>query len=261
MPKTKTANQLKKSTKTNKKMSEKTVKKQVKKTDKKIVVSAAASDLKTDLYSDKGDKVGKIALPKEVFGVKINQSLLAQAVRVYLENQRQGTRKAKTRGETRGSTRKIYRQKGTGRARHGDIKAPIFVGGGVAHGPRVKDFHLDFSQKMKKLALYNALTQSFQSNKIKIINNLDKLTPKTKEMFNFLKNMSIIDKTKKVQKSTLLVVDKTDNNLYLAGRNLPFFEISQVSQLNPYQILNSNTLLFLKNALDYFNPKKDKNTK
>src|SRR3989338_10897476 len=104
------------------------------------------------IYNIEGKEEKTIELPKDIFSVSANPSLLAQAVRVYLVNQRQGNVKVKTRSEVIGSTRKIYRQKGTGKARHGAIKAPIFVGGGVAHGPKQKDYNLKFNKKMRKKA-------------------------------------------------------------------------------------------------------------
>src|SRR6185437_7247197 len=111
-----------------------------------------------DVVGIDGKVTGKIALPGEIFGEKLNKALLAQAVRVYLANQRQGNASTKTRGEVDGSTRKIYRQKGTGRARHGSVRAPIFVHGGIAHGPKPRDFSLTMPQKMKQKALFSALS-------------------------------------------------------------------------------------------------------
>src|SRR3990170_6251019 len=129
-----------------------------------------------------GKTKSKIQLPKELFGAKVNKALLAQAVRVYLANQRTGNAATKTRGEVEGSTRKIYRQKGTGRARHGAIRAPIFVGGGIVFGPRPHDFHLDFPKKMKRRALGSALTSKLGSGDVIVVSGLSDLEPKTKYM-------------------------------------------------------------------------------
>ena len=132
--------------------SKKTVEKQVKKELPK------ETTLKQSVYDTKGNLAESIVLPKEIFDVKVNDPLMAQAVRVYLANQRRGTVKTKSRGEVKISTRKIYRQKGTGRARHGAASAPIFVGGGIAFGPRQRDYSLKLNQKMKKAALFIQLS-------------------------------------------------------------------------------------------------------
>ena len=118
---------------------------------------------KVDLYNIKGEKEGKVTLPKEIFETKINKPLLSQAVRVYLANQRDARARAKTRAQVKGSNRKIYRQKGTGGARHGDNKAPIFVGGGKAHPPKGINRRLSLPKKMKQLALKSALSISSPS--------------------------------------------------------------------------------------------------
>jgi large subunit ribosomal protein L4 len=154
-----------------------TVKKTVKVTKPKVVIKKAAAikktvvvkkaivkeapketGLKLSVYDLKGAIAESLTLPKEIFGAKINNSLMAQAVRVYLANQRRGTLKTKSRGEVAISTRKIYRQKGTGRARHGAKSAPIFVGGGIAFGPKPRDFSMKLNQNMRRVALFSALS-------------------------------------------------------------------------------------------------------
>ncbi len=141
-----------------------------------------AVNLKTDVYNLKGDIVGKTTLPTEIFDVKINPQLISQAIRTYQVNNRLGTVSTKTRSEVAGSTRKIYRQKGTGRARHGSITAPIFIGGGVAHGPKPYDYSLKWPQKMKQAALFGVLTDKFQNGAVKIVRGLEKIELKTKSM-------------------------------------------------------------------------------
>ena len=218
--------------------------------------SVKKTEIKADVYNIKGEKTGKISLPENIFGVKVAPSLIAQAVRVYQVNQRSGTRKAKTRGDVHGSSRKIYKQKGTGRARHGNIRAPIFVGGGVAHGPKIYDFHLNMSKKMRKLALFGALTEKFNEEKIKFISNMDKFPAKTKKMAEFLKNLKLIGN--KIRSApTLLVTEKVDQDILLATRNIPYLSIIPVSQLNTYQVLQNQHLLFVKNALSHFIKEKE----
>src|SRR3989338_5152877 len=126
------------------------------------------------VFDTKGALKKTIDLPKEIFGVQENNILLAQAVRVYLANQRQGTVSTKTRGEVAGSTRKIYRQKGTGRARHGSIRAPIFVHGGLVFGPKPRDYSMKFPKKMRKAALASALSSKVNDAQVKVVDGLEK---------------------------------------------------------------------------------------
>jgi large subunit ribosomal protein L4 len=130
-----------------------------------------AANLTVDMYDAAGKVTGSVSLPEEVFGAKINKRLIAQAVRIYLANQREGSASTKSRGEVQGSTRKIYRQKGTGRARHGGVRAPIFVHGGIAHGPKPRDFSLKMPQKMKRAALFATLSLKAQTNAVRVIEN------------------------------------------------------------------------------------------
>lgn len=219
--------------------------------------SEMKKSLRADVYNTRGQVVSKIKLPEQVFGRKVDPFLLAQAVRVYLGNQRSGTRAAKTRSQVTGSTRKIYRQKGTGRARHGDIKAPIFVGGGVAHGPKKTNYHFSFPKKMKNLALRGALTYKFQSGNLKFVNNLSDLPQKTKNMADFLKSLKLTSKDK-LYASTLIVTDKVLHNVYLSGRNIPNLTVTPVNQLNTYQVLKNQYLVVAKDAVDLISSKKDK---
>ena len=206
------------------------------------------NNLSLSIYSIEGKEQKTIELPKDVFAVTANPSLLAQAVRVYLVSQRQGNVKVKTRGEVIGSTRKIYRQKGTGKARHGALKAPIFVGGGIAHGPKQKDYNLKFNKKERKLALFGALSIKLKEKKIF---GLDEkaliMKPKTKIFINFLKELKLSGK------NNLVIMKKIEkNSLVLAMRNIPKKSFVDVSSLDPYLILKSNNLIFIENALEVF---------
>lgn len=182
----------------------------------------------------------KDTLPKELFGAEVNEKLLATAVRVYLANQREGSAKTKTRGEVEGSTRKIYRQKGTGRARHGSIRAPIFVGGGIVFGPIPKKIHLTMSRSMKRMALLSAL--SARKNDTKIMPELDGIEPKTKISARILKNAGITG-------STLLVVASESKNLTRAARNLKTVDLIGARDLNPYTVLTHKHIIFTKRSL------------
>lgn len=221
-----------------------------KSTSLKKVSSAKTGRLTVEVYSVTGRKAGTMTLPKEFFGAEVNDRLMAQAVRVYLANQRLGTANTKTRGEVKGSSRKIYRQKGTGRARHGAKSAPIFVGGGVAHGPRMRDYSLTLPQKMRKAALASALSLKASSGEIKVLSGLGKTPPKTKIMAQLFSKMT---DDKKQKERTLLIASETPKNLenvYRAGRNIKNVEITAVKLLNTYEVLKHKNLLFMKEAVE-----------
>ncbi|MBI4100551.1 50S ribosomal protein L4 [Candidatus Microgenomates bacterium] len=198
-----------------------------------------------DLLDLEGKVVGKVTLAKEIFGAKINPKLIAQAIRVYLVNQRQGTQSTKTRGQVRGTTKKMYAQKGTGRARHGAATAPIFVGGGIAHGPQPRDFELKMSKKMRRRALFSALSDKFEEKALFAIEGLEAIKPKTAEMVKIFKNLKLETPKAKV----LLVLPKKIENLMKAARNIEGATLTQAALLNPYQILSHKKIIFLKDAL------------
>jgi len=199
---------------------------------------------KVDVYTLSGTKSGQIELPKEIFAAKINESLMAQAVRVYLGNQRKALAKTKRRGEIALTTAKWFRQKGTGRARHGARSAPIFVGGGVAHGPSgEQNYHLKMPKKMKKQALFSALSSKFKNNEVMVIKDLAKIEPKTKKM------KTVLEKLVKDGKATLVLSEKLEN-VFRAARNLKGLNLRQTNQLNVYEILNGGHLLFMKEAIE-----------
>jgi large subunit ribosomal protein L4 len=205
-----------------------------------------------DLYSIEGKTEKKIALPEQVFGVKVNEPLLVQAVQVFLANQREAHAHAKTRGEVAGSTVKIYRQKGTGRARHGARRAPIFVGGGKSHGPDGnQNYKKIFPQKMRNSALNSALSFKFKEDLIRVIDGLEGLKSKTKPVY---KAISLVN-SKKEHKS-LLVVSKMDENLFQSTKNIEGLEIVILKNLSTYQVLNGGTVIFTKEAVEVLNEKK-----
>jgi large subunit ribosomal protein L4 len=210
------------------------------KTKTKTVVNASI-----DVYNTAGKVVESMDLPTEIFGVRVNKALIAQAVRVYLANQRTGSASTLTRGEVTGSTRKIYRQKGTGRARHGGIRAPIFVGGGIAHGPRPKDFSLDMSKKMKKAALISALSFKRKEDKIKVMSGLESLEPKTKNVAAALLSMNKGEK----KQSVLLITSNEAASVVRAARNIEKVTYMPVSQLTTYDVMKYQTILFMKDAI------------
>ena len=218
---------------------------------KKAVVKAAATKetgLKQSVYDVKGKVAESINLPAEIFGVKINKTLMTQAVRVYLANQRRGTLSTKSRGEVKISTRKIYRQKGTGRARHGAASAPIFVGGGIAFGPKPRDFSLKLNQNMKRVALFSALTSKLKDGEIKVVTGLEKIEPKTKKMVDVIDKLELNGKNAQV----LLIMPSGNENVNIvkAGRNIKGVTVTSANLINTYEILSNKRVLFMKSSID-----------
>ena len=207
-------------------------------------VSPKNSSMSLALHTLDGSTKGSITLPKEIFGVAENKKLMAQAVRVYLVNQRQGTSSTKTRGNVQGSTRKIYRQKGTGRARHGAITAPIFVGGGTAFGPHPRNFELKMSKQMRRKALFSALSSKMGKDTIFAIDS-SAATGKTKE-FNLLFAKLAITNSKKPNK--VLYVGSFSNSVR-AVRNIEGINVMPSASLNTYEVLNSNFIVFEKDQI------------
>lgn len=203
--------------------------------------------MKIDIYNLVGEVIEKMDLPKEIFGVKINQTLLAQAVRVYLANQRQGNADTKTRGEVNRTTKKVYAQKGTGMARHGSRRSPIYVGGGVAHGPHTKDYSLKMPQKMRRLALFSALSSKFEDKAMMCVDGLDKIKGKTKESWEILQK---ILKIKKTSMKILLIIPKKSEKLEQGMRNIKNLAIIKADLLNPYVVLNNEKIIIMKEAIE-----------
>jgi len=203
--------------------------------------------LTASVYDTKGKVSGSVSLPSEIFDAKINDSLMSQAVRVYLANQRQGTAKTKDRGEVNRTTKKVWQQKGTGRARHGSRRAPIFVGGGLAFGPKPRDLSLSLSKKMKTRALLSALSSKLKDSEIKIIKGLEIIIPKTKIMVEILKNLGIEN-----NKILLVIprIGKELQNVYRAGRNIEGVRIMSANTINTYQVLDNKIVLLMKDSID-----------
>lgn len=217
-----------------------------------------SNTLSIPVYSLAGRTLGTLSLPKDIFGAEVNKKLLAQAVRVYSTNQKTITASTKTRGEVRGSTAKIYRQKGTGRARHGAIRAPIFVGGGIVFGPKPKTVRLELPKKMKRGSLLSALSSKAIDKSIVGISGLEKATGKTKEIVKLLSVISrkLSDKKQK-QASALIVIGKKTDNVARAAKNIPGIDVLSVNTINAYEILKHDTLLLTKEALERLSGKEE----
>lgn len=205
----------------------------------------AVTGIRTPVVGVDGKTAGSVILPNEYFGAKVNKQLIAQAVRVYLANQRVGHAATKTRGMVEGSTRKIYKQKGTGRARHGAIRAPIFVGGGIVFGPEPRDYSMKFPPKMKRVALASALSQKLSEKNITVVSGLSDLKPKTKVM---AKALVAVGRTG----STLFVVPKEAGTVTRSARNIAGVDIIPVTDLHTYGVMTHKKIIFMKEAISAF---------
>jgi large subunit ribosomal protein L4 len=212
---------------------------------KKAPKESKNAAVSVDVYGVDGKVSGKVSLPGAIFGERVNKDLIAQAVRVYLANQRQGNASTKSRGEVDGSTRKIYRQKGTGRARHGGVRAPIFVKGGIAHGPKPRDFGLSMPKKMKRKALFSALSAKAKDSQVMVLSGLEAIEPKTKVFAAVLKKLGVANKKQKL----LFVTGANADTAKRAGGNIPGVTFTTVNQLNTYEVLNTKNLVLLKDAV------------
>lgn len=194
-------------------------------------------------YNLKGEALKDTTLPEGVFGVKVKPILLAQAVRIYLANQRSASATTKTRGDVSKTTAKMFKQKGTGRARHGSYAAPIFVGGGISHGPTgEQNYHLNFSGTMKRQALLGALSVKAAKGEIQIISGAADATGKTQESAQL---WTKLDNKGKV----LVVTSKELANFNRATRNLDRVQMAHANQINTYEILAHKHLILTKEAV------------
>lgn len=191
-----------------------------------------------------GEDTGKkVALNDSIYAIEPNDHAIYLDVKQYLANQRQGTHKSKERGEIAGSTRKLKKQKGTGTARSGGIKSPVFRGGGRVFGPKVRDYSFKLNKKVKRLARISALTYKAKLNQILVVEDLNFDTPKTKVFSSMLENLKISDK------KSLLVVAEQDKNIYLSSRNLKGAEVVTADMLNTYQIMKASSLVFTEKSV------------
>ena len=206
--------------------------------------------MELEVLNINGQETGAtVKLSEEIFGINPNDHAIYLDVKQYLANQRQGTHKAKERSEVAYSTRKIKRQKGTGGARAGDIKSPVFVGGGRVFGPRPRDYSFKVNKKVKELARKSALTYKAKDNNIVVVEDFAFDSPKTKQFVALKNNLKLDDK------KMLLVVNEPNKNVYLSSRNLPDSKVLIYSELNTYEILNADVLVFTKAAIDNFQGK------
>lgn len=195
-----------------------------------------------------GNKIKDVKLP-EIFQQKFNQELIAQAARVYESKLHQGTQSTKTRGEVAGSTRKIYRQKGTGRARHGSIKAPVFVGGGIVFGPKPRNFKFELPVKMRQLALAGLLSKKYADDKIIVVEGFNKASGKTAEIAGLIKKTNLTDK------KVLLVMTNEMKTAVKAGRNITNILIRPAQTLSFLDVIKNEIIIFAHEAVNKINQK------
>ena len=193
------------------------------------------------VYNMEGNEVGTMELSDAVFGVEVTENLVHQAVVLHLANKRQGTQKAKTRSEVSGGGRKPWRQKGTGHARQGSIRAPQWTGGGVVFAPVPRDYSFKMNKKEKRLALKSVLTSKVQENKFLVLDELKLDAVKTKDMKKVLDNL-------KVEKA-LVVIGSDSENVVLSARNIPGVQTASVNTINVYDILKYNTVIATKSSV------------
>lgn len=190
------------------------------------------------------DTKKKVSLSDDVYAIEPNDHAIYLDVKQYLANQRQGTHKAKERGEVKGSTRKIKKQKGTGTARAGDIKNPLFKGGGRVFGPRPRNYEFKLNTKQKRLARKSALSYKAKDGAITVVEELSFDTPKTKNYSDFLANLGALDK------KSLLVISEANKNVYLSSRNLKDAKVVVASQINTYDLMNANAVILAENSVE-----------
>lgn len=203
--------------------------------------------MQADVLSIKGKKTGRsVELPDEIFGVEPNDHSIYLAVKQYLAAQRQGTHKVKTRLEVKGSSKKLHRQKGTGGSRKGNIRNPLYKGGGTIFGPKPRDYDFKLNRKVKELAKMSALSYKAKENAIVVVEDINLEAPKTKEFVEILSSL-------KVGGKKLLVVMAEDNdNLYLSLRNLPTVQSTLIRDINTYDIVNAEALVMTEGAAKVF---------
>ncbi len=196
------------------------------------------------VYNSKGEDTGKKAtLPDEIFGIEPNEHAIYLDVKQYHANQRQGTHKAKERAENAHSTRKIKKQKGTGGARAGSLKSPVFVGGGRIFGPRPRDYSFKLNKKVKQLARKSALSVKAQEDRVSVIDAVSFETPRTKDYISFLTAVS------GGSKKTLLILSDVNANVVLSSRNVQKTKVTTASQVNTYDLMNADRLLISEEAI------------
>lgn len=202
-----------------------------------------------------GQETGRtVELPEEIFGIEPNNHAIYLAVKQYLAAQRQGTHKVKTRAEVKGASRKLHKQKGTGGSRKGNIRNPLFKGGGTIFGPKPHKYEIKLNRKVKDLAKMSALTYKAKDNAIFVIEDMNLEVPKTKTVLNALGAMKVADK------KLMFITPEYNDNLYMSVRNVPSILGTLLSDMNTYDIMNSEAIVLTESAAKMFNAAEEEAT-
>ena len=197
---------------------------------------------KVALYNIGGEEIDEIELKDEIFNIKVNSDAMHRVVKMLLANKRQGTQSALTRAEVRGGGRKPWRQKGTGRARHGSIRSPQWRHGGVVFAPKPRSYRTSLPKKVRRIAMKSALTTKFKDNNLLVVDEIEFDVAKTKQIINMLENL-------KVDTKAMIVLAEKDENIEKSARNIPGVKTTLVNTLNVYDILNYDKFIITKEAL------------
>lgn len=203
--------------------------------------------MQVEVLNTKGEKTGRtVELPDDIFGIEPNDHVIYLAVKQYQSAQRQGTHKVKTRAEVQGASRKLHRQKGTGGSRKGNIRNPLYKGGGTIFGPKPHGYVTKLNKKVKDLAKMSALAYKAKENAIVVVEDINMDVPKTKQVYNVMKVLNVADK------KTLIVIPEYNDNLYLSTRNVPNIASTLLSDINTYDIINADVLVLTEAAAKVF---------
>ena len=203
--------------------------------------------MQADVLNIEGKKTGRtVELPEEIFGIEPNDHAIYLAVKQYLAAQRQGTHKVKTRLEVQGSSKKLHRQKGTGGSRKGNLRNPLYKGGGTIFGPKPRDYDFKLNRKVKDLAKMSALAHKAKDNAIVVIEDIKMEAPKTRQLTDTLKSLNVHGK------KVLFVMPEDSDNLFLSLRNVPTIEGTLLADINTYDIVNAQVLVLSETAAKVF---------
>ncbi|HWC52775.1 MAG TPA: 50S ribosomal protein L4 [Chitinophagaceae bacterium] len=203
--------------------------------------------MQLEVLNTKGKKTGRtVELPEDIFGIEPNDHVIYLAVKQYLAAQRQGTHKVKTRAEVKGASRKLHRQKGTGGSRKGNIRNPLYKGGGTIFGPKPHDYDIKLNRKVKDLAKMSALSYKAKDNAIVVVEDIIMETPKTNGFADIMSKLKVGDK------KTLFVMPEYNDNVYLSFRNIPKVNGILLSDINTYDLMNADVLVMTESAAKIF---------
>jgi large subunit ribosomal protein L4 len=203
--------------------------------------------MQIDVLNIQGQKTGRtVELPEDVFGIEPNDHVVYLAVKQYLAARRSGTHKVKTRAEVHGASRKLHKQKGTGGARKGNIRNPLYKGGGTIFGPKPHGYDIKLNRKVKDLAKISALSYKAKDAAILVVEDLKFETPKTKELVGILQSLQVSDK------KSIIVLPEYNDNVYLSTRNVPNVASTLLVDINTYEIMNADVLVFTESAVQIF---------